>query len=178
MTSLVVSPSTVTVGINKLKYFSADGKTSVGTIVTVVPTWSVTGGIGTISSDGWFTASGTEGSGDVIATVGSIEGRATVTITANGWLAATITTPGGGLAQGIKVYLNNTSYSDFTDASGQCTLSDIPAGTYEVTTYDPGGIYLAISEEVTVASGETRAWTKTLSPINPSTSTTTTSLII
>jgi hypothetical protein len=55
------------------------GKDAYGNTVPITPTWSVTGGIGTVNSSGLFTAE-TAGAGTVVATSGSISGSANVTV--------------------------------------------------------------------------------------------------
>ena len=160
---LSVSPSSVTVGINQSKIFSVDAHSSAGTYVNVSPTWSVTGGIGSISSTGLFTAAGTAGTGTIIATYGTLTASSTVTITNNGWVEGVMKTPEGALALGIFVFLNghSSTLNAETDTKGAYTISAIPAGTYEAMTRETP-LYLSASLEVTVASGETVTWSTTL----------------
>lgn len=99
-----------------------------------------------------------------MATSGSISGKATVTVTAKGWITGVINSPDGGKASYITVYLSELpTLMDQTDTKGEYTISDIPAGTYEVWT-QATEIYLsASSEAITVGSGETKTWSTTLS---------------
>jgi len=155
VSSIEVSPSTVTIGINRPQSFSAIGKDSVGKIVSISPTWSTEGNIGAISSSGTLTAGSQEGTGKVIATYGALSGRANVTITAKGWLTGTVTDLNVGNVQGIQVYLTEIpSLLDITNSAGKYLISDIPAGTYEVQTKETV-LYLSASSEVTIGSGET-----------------------
>jgi hypothetical protein len=167
LASIIVSPSSSTIGVNKTAQFSALGKDSGGNIVTnFTPTWSVEGGIGSIySSSGSyavFQAGWVEGSGYVVASYGSVEGRAKVTVTAKGWLTGVIRTPELGYARGIIVELKeNPSLMDDTDEKGEYLISNIPPGTYEARTRE-NELYLSASSEVTIGSGETVTWTTTL----------------
>jgi len=174
---VTVSPTSATVGISQGYSFSAIGKNSVGTIVTVSPTWSVEGGIGTISTTGLFTAGGTVGSGNVIATVnatsgGTLTGSAAVTLTDKGWLTGTISDTNGGVDQGITVYLaQQPVLQALSDSKGKYTIADIPAGTYSAVIDTNSGIQSsAISKEVTISQGATFTWSPVL--IVPTTVTT------
>lgn len=181
VSSVTVSPTSATVGISQGYSFSAVGKNSAGTIVTVSPTWSVAGGIGTISSNGFFTAVGTIGSGSVVATVspasgGSLTGSATVTLTDKGWLTGTIRDSNGGVDQYITVYLvEKPALQALSDTSGKYTISNIPAGTYSAAINANSGIQSsAASHEVTISQGATVTWNPVL--IVPTTVNTSTTL--
>ncbi len=174
LATLSVSPSTKTVGVNQPQGFTAIGKDSNGFIVQVNPTWSVEGGIGSISTSGIFTAGSTEGTGYVVATSSTISGKATVTVTAKGWLEGVLSGSYGAV-EGIRVALlgYETTLVDFADASGNYSISDIPAGTYTAYTR-ANDLYQSSSTEVTIASGETETWNVTLNPQPWVTTTTTT----
>lgn len=152
-------------GINQSKYFTAIGNDSVGKTVTPSIAWSVEGAIGSISaSTGYFTAGATAGSGNVVATSGSISKKAAVTVTEKGWITGVIKTPDSGLASYITVYLHqNQSLRDETDTRGEYLISEIPAGTYEVWTKETSIYLSASSESITVGSGETKTWNTSLS---------------
>jgi len=158
LSSITINPSSTSVGINQSKSFSALGNNSVGNIVYPSITWSVEGSIGAISSAGYFTAVGTAGSGNVVATSGSISKKAAVTITEKGWITGVVKTPDGGKASYITVKLHQTpTLMGETNTDGEYSISEIPAGTYEVFT-TATQIYLSVSSEaITVASGETKA---------------------
>ena len=47
--SLTVSPTSATIAIGQSQVFTAVAHDSTGKIVSVTPTWSISGGIGTIS---------------------------------------------------------------------------------------------------------------------------------
>ncbi|MBI5078706.1 carboxypeptidase-like regulatory domain-containing protein [Candidatus Saganbacteria bacterium] len=156
VSTLTVSPPSATIGVGNPKLFSVVAKDSMGRIVQVNPTWSVEGegSIGTISSSGLFTAGTAEGAGNVVAVSGSLSAKAAVTITAKGWVEGKVTDEIGKRVEGIKVYLKDTSLSDFTDSNGDYSISYIPAGTYEVWTLE-NAIYKSSSQEASVGRGET-----------------------
>lgn len=163
LSSITVSPSSVTIGINKTYAFTALGYDAGGKIVTISPTWSIRSGQGSISSDGLFTAGSAAGTTTVVVTYSSAEGLATVTVTANGFLSGRVTAPDTGNAPGIRVYLTQVSTMfAITDSAGKYTISEIPPGTYEARTRATS-LYLAASSEVTIASGETTTFSPTLS---------------
>ena len=174
--SLTISPASATVGISQSKQFSVIAKNSAGFIVDVTPTWSVSGSIGSINSSGLFTAGASTGSGTVVAAAGDISNSAAVTLTDKCWIEGRITgeqDPGG--VQNILVTLRGTAMSDRTDSSGDYSVSNVPAGTYDVYTQEDHPIYLSSSQEVTVSSGETatRNFYLTVRPGTPTVPTTT-----
>ncbi|MFC1571120.1 carboxypeptidase-like regulatory domain-containing protein [Candidatus Margulisiibacteriota bacterium] len=157
LSSLTVLPSSATVGMSQTKLFSVVGHDSSGIITSVSPSWSVTGGIGIISSTGLFTAGSSTGQGTVVAVYGGKTDSSTVTITDKSWIAGKITGERDAAGvQNVTVSLRGTSYSDTTDSGGDYSVANITAGTYEVYTQENHQIYLMSSEEVTVASGETK----------------------
>ncbi|MFH1361686.1 MAG: hypothetical protein ABIH69_03430, partial [bacterium] len=79
LSSLTVTPSAATVGISQPQAFSVIARDSGGYLQNITPVWSLTGGIGSISAAGLFEASGTAGSGYVVATYGGISKQAAVT---------------------------------------------------------------------------------------------------
>jgi len=169
LASIIVSPSSSTIGVNKTAQFSALGKDSGGNIVTdFTPTWKVEGNVGSIySSSGCyavFQAGWVEGSGYVIASYGSVEGKARVTVTTKGWLKGTVKDANGAKVSGIAVYLSEdpTRLRNTTDTNGQYLISNIPPGTYEARIDDVTGYYQAASTEVTIGSGETVDWSPIL----------------
>jgi len=173
--SLSISPTSATVGINQYYSFYAIAKNSGGIIVSSSPTWSVEGGIGSITSTGLFKAVGAAGTGNIIAAVDSISAKAAVTITEKAWLAGNVSCPVTGRVPGIKVYLegHESALNAFSDSKGVYSISNIPAGTYEARTLATN-YYQAASYEVTISSGETKTWDITLdtqpgTPVIPTT---------
>lgn len=153
--SLTVSPASITVGVNRSAAFSSLAKDSAGKIVSASVTWSVIGGLGTISQTGLFTAGGNEGTCTIVATTDSVSAQAGVAITAKGWIVGRVSASDGANPSGLKVYLFDLpTYVDFTDTSGDYSISGVPAGQHTVYTLETS-IYYPGSQEVTVASGET-----------------------
>ena len=174
LASLTLSPTSSTVGVNQSIAFTAIGKDSLGFIVSVEPTWSVTGNIGAISSTtGLFVAGDSAGSGTVVATYDNISASANVTVTENGWLVGTVSSSLG-LAPGIKVYLEGSpTLFDLSDNNGKYEISEIPAGNYSAMTVATT-TFQSASWEVTVARGGTTTQDFTLQlqpgiPIIPTT---------
>lgn len=157
LASLNISPSGATIGISQSQLFTASGEDDLGFIVDVDPTWSVTGGIGTINSNGLFTAGASTGAGSVVASYGGKSSSASVTVTDKCWIEGRVTgeqDPGG--VQNILVSLRGTSLFDRTDSGGEYSISNVAAGTYNVYTQEDHQIYNSVSWEVMVASGQTR----------------------
>jgi hypothetical protein len=164
VSSITVTPANTTIGINKTQVFYVTATNSAGNIVSnVSPTWSVTGGIGSISSTGLFTAGSASGEGYVVAAYGTITGQTKVTVTTKGWLAGTVSSASFGHVGGIKVYLRGyestlSTWSDSTTGKvGKYSIANIPPGTYEARTTETA-TYQVASKEVTIVSGETFPW--------------------
>jgi hypothetical protein len=176
VTSLIISPPSATVGINQAELFRVIAKNSLGNIVSINPAWSVSGGIGSISSTGIFTAGPSSGEGMVIAGYGSLSASAQVTVTDRGWLEGKLQSVAFDIVSGIKVYLQEIpSLNDFSDSQGRFSIANIPPGTYLALT-EPTQIYQSASQEVVIKEGETTIWPDIfleLQPGLPSTTTTT-----
>ena len=82
LTSLQVSPSSVSVQVGQTRQFTAAGFDQFGQALATAPAiaWTATGG--TVSSTGLFTAGQTAGAGSVRATSGSISSTMQLTVTA------------------------------------------------------------------------------------------------
>jgi hypothetical protein len=176
---IIVSPTTITIGINQHQFFSALGRSSGGFLIATTPVWSADAALGTINSlSGYFTAGTVETTGSVEATDGSLSGAALVTITKKGWLQGNVTDTNGGIANGIRVFLNEQpTYGDETDAKGNYSISGIPAGTYEAVINPSSNIYPdGATQEVTIGEGKTVTWSPVLN--TPTTSLTTTTGVI
>jgi len=181
VSSLNVTPASTTIGINKTQNFYVTATNSAGNIVSnISPTWSVTGGVGSISSTGLFTAGSASGEGYVVATYDTVTGRTKVTVTTKGWLAGKVFSSYFGYVAGIKVYLLGyentlaTLSSSTPGAIGQYTIPNIPPGTYEARTMETDDFQVT-SKEVTIASGETFPWDIVLQ-LQPGVSTTSSTL--
>ncbi|MFN0152126.1 MAG: hypothetical protein ACKVU1_15600 [bacterium] len=91
LASVVVSPASATVGAGATRQFSASGRDAYGNAVAISPSYSVTDGIGGVTSGGLFTASAL-GAGAVIASAGGFADSAEVTVVA-GAVASIIVSP-------------------------------------------------------------------------------------
>jgi hypothetical protein len=172
--TLSVSPASVTVGINQAELFRVTAKNSLGNIVSVDPSWSVSGGIGSISSTGLFTAGPASGEGSVVASYRSLSATAHVTITDRGWLTGRVQSAAFGNVSGIKVYLDeNPSLNDFSDSDGRFSIANIPAGTYLALT-QATAVFKAASQEVVIVEGETTIWENIFLELQPGVPITTT----
>lgn len=95
LASITVTPNPVSLSIGTTQQYTAVGRDASGNVVPIVPSWSVVAGGGVIApTTGLFTAGGTAGSyaNTVRASVGTIAGTATVTVT-SGPLARIVVTP-------------------------------------------------------------------------------------
>ncbi len=81
LASIIVTPNaTLTVGATQ--QMTAVGYDAEGQVVTISPTWTVAASGGTVASSGVFTAGGVPGlfANTVVASVGSLSGRASITV--------------------------------------------------------------------------------------------------
>ena len=94
LASITVTPNPATMPINATQQYVAVGKDANGNVVAITPVWSVAAGGGTINaSTGVFTAGTTPGTytNTVVATSGSLSGRATAIVTAGALATITVT---------------------------------------------------------------------------------------
>ncbi len=82
LTTITVTPDTATIAEGTSQQFTAVGKDQNGNTITIDPTWGVSGGSGSMSGGGLFTAGDTPGTLTVTATSGSVVGHATVIVQA------------------------------------------------------------------------------------------------
>ena len=92
LATIDVTPNPASVRVATDQQFTAVGRDASGNVVSIVPTWTVQTGGGTITSGGLFTAGGTPGTfaNTVKATSGGISGTATVTVTSGALATITI----------------------------------------------------------------------------------------
>lgn len=174
VTSLSISPAAITVGINQTELFRVTAKNSLGNILSVDPSWSVSGGIGAISSTGLFTAGPASGEGSVVASYGSLSATAQVSITNLGWLEGRLQSVVFDNVSGIKVYLDEIpSLNDFSDSDGRFSIANIPAGTYLALT-QATEVFKAASQEVVIVEGQTTIWENIFLELRPGVPITTT----
>ena len=181
LTSIAVSPSTASVAVNGTQQFTASAKDQFGNSLTTQPTftWSVvSGGVGTISTGGLYSAGATAGSATIHAVSGSVTGSASVTVSATNQ-APTVATPAsaspnpvtgkttalsvlgaddGGEANLTYTWADTgptgvTFSANGTNASKASTATFTQAGSYTftVTIKDAGGLTTTSSVAVTVS---------------------------
>jgi hypothetical protein len=80
LTTITLSPATASITAGQTQQFTAVGKDQNGTVMTITPTWSTTGG-GTINATGLYSATTAGGPFTVTASVGTISGSAQITVT-------------------------------------------------------------------------------------------------
>src|SRR4051812_23318404 len=93
LATITVSPDPQTLAPGATQQYTAVGQDAGGNIVVIAPTWTVVAGGGTINAAGLFTAGATAGTfgGTVRASIGSLAGFATVTVTSGALTSITVT---------------------------------------------------------------------------------------
>lgn len=153
--SITISPSTISIGINKTQQFYATAFDYNNKVVTKTFTWTAGSAIGTIDANGLFYAGINETSGSVTASVDGLTATATVTLTTKGSVTGRITNSQSERVSGLQVYISSIpTLSAFTDATGLYTISDVPYGTQEVTVKE-NVLYLLTTVEANITTGET-----------------------
>lgn len=91
LVSIAVSPN-ATLIVGGTQQMVATGYDAAGRVVAINPTWSIAAGGGTVAAGGLFTAGTVSGvyANTVVATVGSIKGQASMTVTAGALATITI----------------------------------------------------------------------------------------
>jgi hypothetical protein len=109
MTTIKVSPSTVTIKVNGTQQFAALAKDQFGKPMASQPTftWQVVQGGGTITSIGLYTAPSTTGTARVRASSGNVRGSAKITIVT------------GAAAELARVFLVTSTTGNGTEPAGQ-----------------------------------------------------------
>jgi len=172
LATITVTPNPVSLMIGATQTFAAVGRDASGNAVPIVPTWSVVAGGGSINpTTGLFTAGTTVGTfaGTVRASVGTIAGVATVTVTA-GPLATITVTPNpatlgtgatqqftatgqdaGGNAVAITPVWSVTNGGGTIDAAGRFTAGTT-AGTFSNTVRATSGTTSGSATVIVTAS--------------------------
>lgn len=166
VSSITVSPSTANVVSGSTQQFTITAIDSNGNAVNVTPTWTVTGGVGTIGGNGFFTG-GVAGSGTVAATVGAVSGSAAVSVTA-GPLATITVSPASatvvsGAAQtftatGADAAGNSVSVSPTWSVTGSVGTINATTGAFTAVLAGSGSVVatdgsISGSASVTVTAG-------------------------
>ena len=152
--TVTISPASATVSADSTRQFAATVRDSDGNIVSTPVTWSVLGGIGTITTGGLFTAT-TAGTGNVRAAAGTAVGLAPVTVTAGAavWL---------GIAPdsaAVSADSTQTFTATILDADGNTTIAPllwtvaggigtISSGVFTATTAGEGSVIATVVSPV------------------------------
>ena len=160
LTSIAVSPASASVATGGTQQFTASAKDQFGAALSSQPsfTWSVvSGGVGSISTAGLYSAGSSAGSATVKAVSASVSGTAAVTVTAVATLASPtslVATAGDG---DVSLYWTGVSgasgyniYRSTTSGSGYIKLSVTPDQSYEDNAISNGVTYYYV---VTAVSG-------------------------
>ena len=93
LATITVTPNPATLPISATQQFTAVGRDGSGNVVAITPSWSVVAGGGSIGTTGLFTAGTTSGTfaNTVRASVGTLAGVATVTVTPGPLATITVT---------------------------------------------------------------------------------------
>jgi len=93
LASIVVTPSSQTMGVGTTVQFTATGYDVAGKVVGINPTWSAAAGGGTINSSAVFLAGLVPLTGTVTASLGGLSGSATVIVVGGPVASITLTPP-------------------------------------------------------------------------------------
>ncbi len=126
LTSIVVSPTPVTVPFGTTQSFSATAEDQFGKPLSSQPTFGWLSNVGTIDASGKFTAQDSSGTGTVTATSGSIIGTAAVTVFGQPPAFTSST---------------STTFTTGTSGSFSVTASGFPAPTFIEAGPLPSGVH-------------------------------------
>jgi hypothetical protein len=141
LASITVTPN-ATIAASSTEQMTAVGLDADGRVVSITPVWSIAASGGTINASGMFSAGGTAGvfTNTIVATVGSISGRTSVTVTPGVLASITILPASASLGIGTS----QTFVATGKDAGGN-TLTFTP--TWSVVagggTITAGGVFTA-----------------------------------
>ena len=173
-TVTIAPPTTVTLAVDATHAFSAAVRDQYGNAIANPPlTWSVTGGIGTVDAAGLFTAGHVDGTGTVVASSGTAQASATVTVTPGSPAQIVVDPPDaivtvgtssqgftaqvydryGNLITGQTVTWTTVGAIGTVDASGVLTAAQTVSAGYVVATV--GG--MAVTAAVTLVHGPASA---------------------
>jgi len=121
---VVVSPPSMTLAVDGTAAFTAAVADRYGNAIASPPiTWSATNGIGSLDSAGLFTAGHTAGLGVVIATAGSAQGSASVTVTPGPLARLAIDPPDATVTVGTTSSFTVQGYDQYGNAVGGLTVT-------------------------------------------------------
>lgn len=162
---VTVSPATATVGAEQTQQFFAAAYDSAGNALARSFNWSASSSVGTIdATSGLFYAGTSFGSGSISATADNVSGSSTITVANKGTLTGILSDADSNTIANLQVSLTQMpTFSATSNASGQYSIFNIPAGTYEVTT-QATVTYLASTAEARIVVGSTRSANISVNP--------------
>ena len=195
VTTIIVTPSNVTVDENGTQQFLATAYSQFGIQMGSQPsfTWSVSAGLGSVNSSGLYTAPESTGSATVTATASSVSGTASVTVvnvaptvvTTGSTLAYTENDPATAVDSGVTVTDDGTTLTSATItissnyASGEVVLAFVDqngiSGSWNSTT---GVLTLSGSSSLANYQAALRSVTYVDTSDNPSTATRTVTFVV
>ncbi len=154
LTSIMVSPSSATVGINKTQAFLVIAYYGNNSTAFVTPDWSLSGSVGSISSSGTFTATA-EGVGRLTATYQGCTSTASISVTSKGFIAGKVRELSSSTGiPNIRVYISEeATYYSISAANGSYSISDVTPGRYTLVAQGSKD-YLPTTASVVVATAE------------------------
>ena len=176
LTTITVSPASVTLNENQTQQFTATAKDQFGTALVTQPvfTWAKASGVGSIDASGLYTAPAATGSASITATSGLVVGSAAVTVSSAPPTAAAATpSPVTGTTTALSVLgaddggESNLTYTWATTGTppaavnfsvngtngaknSTATFSKAGSYTFQVTITDAGGSFTTSTVGVTV----------------------------
>jgi hypothetical protein len=125
LTTITITPAdTITVPLGATQQFTAKGYDQYDSLITVTPTWTVTGAGNVISNTGIFTAGNTPGTYTIAATAGGVSGT-TVAIT-----GYTCTVNNKTEAETASSYASGPYLQTCTDVGGGQNFTNLYAGNW------------------------------------------------
>lgn len=125
LTTIRITPAdTVTVPLGAAQQFTAKGYDQYDSVITITPTWTVTGTGNVISNTGIFTAGSTPGTYTITATTGTVSGTA-VAVT-----AYTCTVNNKTEAETASSYASGPYLQTCTDVGGGQNFTNLYAGNW------------------------------------------------
>jgi len=132
--TVTVAPPTATLTPDGTQTFTATVEDAFGNVISTTPTWSTTGGIGTVDGAGAFTAGRTAGAGSVAATAGSVQGTAAVTVNPGAPARVVVTPPSAVADVATAVAMSGQVVDQYGNAvSGSTIVWSVTGGIGTIT---------------------------------------------
>lgn len=109
LTYIRVSPSTAQVNVGASRTFTAIGYDQNVNVMSFTPSWTTSGGVGSINSSGVFTGEA-DGAGKVKAASGAVNGESTVTVIDTRVTSVVVSPDAATVRVGNSIYYNATGY--------------------------------------------------------------------